>query len=555
MKRWARWIFPALFFLAAIAIIWFLHLFVEVDVSMSYINWDTSVQIFSDGTEEPFSYEAYSTDTSLSGTYRFTGTLPENLPAGNLLLEITGLDVALALDGETLCHAQAFPAEGTWSMSQVTVPLPENASGELILTCEILDGTQAMFPPLLRFLPEDLNMVQDTAFANRAAFPAGAAALALLLVFGIFLLGVSQKSPDFSLIPLLFATFGLIVSQIIPMEGYYFLPQAAVRVLGGQAIPFLVVLLLLVYLAMNRRRRFWKYLITAAAWSAGALLVCFLVSLVKDGYLSRYINDALLPELRSGYYDGFLYWVSLWLAFVCAMISAYGVMQNLAGHLANEQNLRMKNRMVTESYHALEEWALQDAERRHEYRHQLTALQCQYENRDYEGVGRLLQQFLAHPKFQVSFTGNTAINTILQGAAAKADRQGIPFTASVHVPDSLNIPDTDLCALLMNMLDNALEAAQDPAHSVTPYIRIHIKAAGLYLAIKCENSFSGEIREDKHGKLLTTKADSAAHGFGIPQMERVAEKYHSLLKISYTDTGNFTVETALRIPGGAQPEA
>lgn len=554
MKLWVRRIFPVLFFLAAIAIIWFLHLFVEVDVAMSYINWDSSVRISSDGTEEPFSYEADSTSDILAGTYRFTGTLQENLPAGNLLVEITGLDMTLSLDGETLCHAQAFPVDGTWSISQVTVPLPEGALGELVLTCEVVDGTQAMlamFPPLLRFLPENLNTVQDTAFANRAAFPAGAASLALLLVFGIFLLGVSQKSPDFSLIPLLFATFGLIVSQIIPMEGYYFLPQTAVRILGGQAIPFLVVLLLIVYLAMNRRRRFWKYLGTAAVWSAGALLVCFLVSLLKDGYLSRYINDTLIPELRSGYYYGFLDWVSLWLAFVCAMISAYGVMRTLAGHLANEQNLRMKNRMVTESYHALEEWALQDAGLRHEHRHRLTALQCQYENRDYEGVGRLLKQFLDQPGFQVSFSENTAINTILQGAAAKADRQNISFTASVQVPDVLNIPDEDLCALLMNMLDNALEAAQDSAHGVTPYIRLHIKVVGLYLAIKCENSFSGEIRKDQHGKLLTTKADSAAHGFGIPQMERVAEKYYSLLQISYTDTGSFTVEAALRIPDAA----
>ena len=42
MKLWVRRIFPVLFFLAAIAIIWFLHLFVEVDVAMSYINWDSS---------------------------------------------------------------------------------------------------------------------------------------------------------------------------------------------------------------------------------------------------------------------------------------------------------------------------------------------------------------------------------------------------------------------------------------------------------------------------------------------------------------------------------
>ncbi|MDO4337974.1 MAG: GHKL domain-containing protein [Eubacteriales bacterium] len=548
MKRWVRWIFPALFFLAAAAVIWFLHLFVQVDVSMSYIDWSSSVRISSDGTEEPFSFETYSDNTALTGTYRFTGALPEDLPAGYLLVEITGLNLTLELNGETLCEAQASSVTDDWPMSQVTVPLPEGVSGELVLTCEILDGTRAMFPPLLRFLPENLNTIQDTAFANRAAFPAGAAALALLLIFGIFLLGISQKQPDLSLIPLMLATSGLVISQIIPMEGIYFLPSGIVRILGRQEIALLVVLFLLIYLAMNRRRRFWKYLGTAAAWSAGAFLICYLVSCSDGGYLSRYINGALLPELQSGIYNGFLYWISLWLAFASALISAYGVMNSLAEHRAGEQALRMKNRLVTESYRALEEGLLRDAGQRHEYRHQLTALQCLYENGSYEGIGELLASLLDKPEIQTSFTGNRTINTILQGAAAKAARQEIRFSASAHAPDSLNIPDSDLCALLMNMLDNALEAAQKVAPGTAPYVEIQIRAVGLYLAIKCENTFCGEIRKDKKGNLMTTKTGSGAHGFGLQQMEEIAEKYRSVLEISDNGNGIFTVETALRIP-------
>ena len=44
MKRLLRWLCPALFLAAAVAVTAFLHLFTQVDESMTFINWDTSVR-------------------------------------------------------------------------------------------------------------------------------------------------------------------------------------------------------------------------------------------------------------------------------------------------------------------------------------------------------------------------------------------------------------------------------------------------------------------------------------------------------------------------------
>ena len=67
-----------------------------------------------------------------------------------------------------------------------------------------------------------------------------------------------------------------------------------------------------------------------------------------------------------------------------------------------------------------------------------------------------------------------------------------------------------------------------------------------FLGVFCANSYSGTVRTDPSGRLRTTKADEA-HGFGLEQMRAVAEKYRSLLDISYTDKV-FTVQTALKLP-------
>lgn len=195
MKRLLRWLCPALFLAAAVAVIAFLHLFTQVDESMTFINWDTSVQVLPDGSEQPVSDDVYSDTTAFSGTYRFSGTLPEGLGEGSLLFETAGASLTLSLNGDTIWHSESSGPESTLSMPQGMVPVPEGVSGELTLTCTVLDGSRIMFPPLLRFVPENLSSMESTALANRAAFPAGAAALALVLVFGVFLLSILAGRP------------------------------------------------------------------------------------------------------------------------------------------------------------------------------------------------------------------------------------------------------------------------------------------------------------------------------------------------------------------------
>ena len=67
-----------------------------------------------------------------------------------------------------------------------------------------------------------------------------------------------------------------------------------------------------------------------------------------------------------------------------------------------------------------------------------------------------------------------------------------------------------------------------------------------YLAIRCENTYDGTVHTDSAGNLLTTKDDPAEHGFGLMKMRSIAEKYGSVLDISY-DKNRFTVMTALRL--------
>ena len=112
------------------------------------------------------------------------------------------------------------------------------------------------------------------------------------------------------------------------------------------------------------------------------------------------------------------------------------------------------------------------------------------------------------------------INTILQSTAARADELGVKFSATAPVPPELNVDTGDLCGLLLNMLDNALEGAAQVPDPAAREVECSIKVRQGFLAIKCENSYAGPLSPDEQGGLHTTRADREGHGFGLAQPRR-----------------------------------
>lgn len=385
-------------------------------------------------------------------------------------------------------------------MSQATIPLPQGATGTITMDYTVLDSYGAMFPPLLRFMPTFFTDLQATALANRAALPAGAAALAFLLVTSLFLLGVMSQQPDLRLLPLLGAALGLTFYQMIQEQGFRFLPEAVWQFFSRPAISLGIIFLLLLYLFVNR--------------------------------------------------SGLTYWLILWLTIVCAAISVYGTMRAFTAQQSNLEMLSLRSQLITDSYHAIETKMKESAALRHEMKHHLTALDALWQKNDMDGLKELLQNMLEKDErqAQIHFTKNYTVNAILQNAALRAAQSDIHFDARAELPQELPVPEQDLCILLMNMLDNALEACTKVKDADRRSIKFHADVKNGFLSISCKNTFADKPRQDRRGRFLTSKSDDLAHGFGIPQMESVARRYHSVLDISYETDRFFSVQTTLQLP-------
>lgn len=118
--------------------------------------------------------------------------------------------------------------------------------------------------------------------------------------------------------------------------------------------------------------------------------------------------------------------------------------------------------------------------------------------------------------------GNDFVNSILNAKLTLAKSLEIEVICSVEKELS-GIESADLCNLLGNMLDNAIEAAQK-CKPEKRSIELNISSSGNRLNITVRNSVLCSILKE-NPSLMTSKHDKSEHGFGIKSIKSVAEKY------------------------------
>ncbi len=527
MKKYLRWICLALFFALCIGIVCFLQNFTKLNTSIQYLEWKNAYMLGADGTKTELDY---TTPAEKGDHFRLETVIPASSEYGNLVFETAGLNMTVSIDGKEVWQSETTMPEDTVGQTQAIIPLPKGTECRLTITGTVTDTASLIFPPLPRFVPVDAEEIESYAYANYYGIPAGATAFLSLMIAGLFLLGLARNKADWSLIPLFLASAGLTMQWITKGMGHHFLSDGPVDFLNRQEIGILLLVLLVVYLVMSRQRKFWKYFGISVAASAVALGIAYTVSFFTSSYFSKYIGRLFADVVELADYSELLYWVTVWMVAVCTVISAYAVMRSIIAQQMETQTLRLRNELIMNSYRAMENKVTDSAAIRHEMKHKIIALDALFQKGDIDALGQLI-----------------GVNTILQDAAYRAAKSDIRFEALVSVPPQLTVAECDLCELLMNMLDNALEAAAE-ADAGQRFVRFQIETKNGFLAVKCENSYSGRRRQNANGIYITTKNDAETHGFGLKLMNAVAVRYHSILDIFTSENQIFTVQTALKLP-------
>lgn len=150
---------------------------------------------------------------------------------------------------------------------------------------------------------------------------------------------------------------------------------------------------------------------------------------------------------------------------------------------------------------------------------------------------------------QVIKTGNVMVDAILNSKISLAKTKKITVNAKATVPKEIEISDVDLCVLIGNLLDNAIEACEKTASSPhyefdDAFIRIYIGMKGNYLYLCVTNSVYSEIKKTGN-KFLSTK-NSETHGYGLMRIDKICSKYNGYCKRN-NEPGAFSTEILLPV--------
>lgn len=132
------------------------------------------------------------------------------------------------------------------------------------------------------------------------------------------------------------------------------------------------------------------------------------------------------------------------------------------------------------------------------------------------------------------WTNDDTIDYLINSKAAAAKERGIQYQVQVEFPQHTNLRSADLCAILGNLLDNALEAAGQIPEKKKRFINLTIRRINQMLIIKVENSFTAPPVITGN-EIKTSKKENGLHGWGLKSARTAAEKYDGVVQTSYDE--------------------
>ena len=194
-------------------------------------------------------------------------------------------------------------------------------------------------------------------------------------------------------------------------------------------------------------------------------------------------------------------------------------------------NSMLKQQVNSQLYHynQLEKINTEIRSFKHDYVNHLKCIRSMLSNKEYDDLQDYLNSLSSSfPTSSFIYeTGNFIADAILTEKQVNTP-DDISITFDGVIPT--NIDNTDLCIILSNALDNAIEACCSCDNDKTINVYSGYKHGYFILKIKnpTVNNFAGD-------KMSTTKADKINHGFGLANIKRAVQKYSGYVSTSCED--------------------
>ncbi|MDD3333971.1 MAG: GHKL domain-containing protein [Eubacteriales bacterium] len=273
-----------------------------------------------------------------------------------------------------------------------------------------------------------------------------------------------------------------------------------------------------------------------------------LLPLSLGGALALGVFYFLTDFMVNGTNELFIFTACYIALFIADVVAMSGVRLSIRIATA-EARLESADELLSsqkEQYKRLSDSIEQTRQARHDLHHHMNAISGFLMMNDLNGLHAYLKEYEATlpQSDDYVYTGNDTADIIVGHYLALARQQGIQTDFNVHIPESFCIRDTDLCVLVGNCLENAIEACKR-LKSEKRFMRVESAVKGKYLAITIANSYNGSTAM-QNGAYLSDKRQRASSGVGLESVKAVVRAYHGEMKVEESN-GVFTVYAMMKM--------
>lgn len=222
---------------------------------------------------------------------------------------------------------------------------------------------------------------------------------------------------------------------------------------------------------------------------------------------------------------------AIWFVVICCLASVifggYFIIMRQEERLQMNV-LEMRNTLLSENYKELSEIYRNNSKLYHDLNNHLNVL---YQLLNEENINEAKDYIkeISKPILGLSktaWTGIDVVDVVINSKLQKMNETEIMSDINVEFPKACNILPNDVCTILSNLLDNAIEATQKVEES--KYIKLIIRRAKYFLFIRVSNP----SKKMKEFEVLpkTTKDNKNLHGWGLQSVNDVVEKYNGRME-------------------------
>lgn len=207
-----------------------------------------------------------------------------------------------------------------------------------------------------------------------------------------------------------------------------------------------------------------------------------------------------------------------------------------------EQQLELCNRHQQEREISM----LQLRDVKHNMKNNLISILAYAEKREYEKIIGFVNEIIGESGMiiaEISNSGNIVIDSLIGYWYVAAKEKEIDFLINICIPMIMPFKGADICLILGNLLENAVEAAHKAEGE--KYIKVKMKYDKNNLLLFVTNSYEGKLIKTKNQRLKSTKPDARNHGIGLSSVYRAVAKYHGTVIIEDSVPKQFRIRVLL----------